>query len=157
MGWTLRSSPDPRLIEYLRENDVKCPRCRYNLRGLETNECPECGDTLVLSLLRSEAARWSVRWHLAYMAWCGVLAATQVWIGLKVLPHMENPPGVVAAMLFGSSGKRGHLWLFPIAIGWVLVGPHLKNEPAHVSKPVALGVATLITLLVLGAALALLP
>ncbi len=157
MGWRLRSSPDPNLIEYLREHDVKCPRCRYNLRGLETNECPECGDTLILSLLRAEAVRWDVRRHFMYVGWCVVLVAAQVCTALMVLPHAKNPPGVLASFLFYANGKRGGLWLLAVCIGWVFVLPHLKNTPATLSKPAALAAATLITLLVLAAALTLLP
>lgn len=158
MGWTLRSTPDPRLIEYLRDHDVRCPRCGCGLRGWQTNECPQCKDTLLLSLLKADATRWSGWAHLGYVGWCGVLAATQAYVGLKVVPHMKNPPGVLAAFLFSNgAGRSGSVWIFAFIVGWVLVAPHLRNRTASVGKPVALGVATLITLLVLAAALMLLP
>jgi predicted amidophosphoribosyltransferase len=31
------------LREFLAERDVLCPRCGYNLRGLDKPYCPECG------------------------------------------------------------------------------------------------------------------
>lgn len=38
------------LVDFLAGNDVPCPRCGYNLRGLRTPQCPECGDTLQLQV-----------------------------------------------------------------------------------------------------------
>jgi hypothetical protein len=38
------------LIGFLRERDVFCPLCRYNLRGLTVPRCPECGRDLQLSV-----------------------------------------------------------------------------------------------------------
>jgi hypothetical protein len=32
-----------RLADYLRHHDVPCPRCAYNLRGIQAHACPECG------------------------------------------------------------------------------------------------------------------
>lgn len=34
---------DPLLAAYLARHDARCPGCGYNLRGLETDRCPECG------------------------------------------------------------------------------------------------------------------
>jgi hypothetical protein len=50
------------LADYLRERDVACPLCRYNLRGLETQRCPECGRELCLSvgLAEPRLAAWIV-------------------------------------------------------------------------------------------------
>ena len=41
---------DPLLQQFLSERDVVCPGCSYNLRGLTSDRCPECGDALELSL-----------------------------------------------------------------------------------------------------------
>jgi len=41
---------DPLLEQFLSERDAVCPGCSYNLRGLKSDRCPECGDGLVLSL-----------------------------------------------------------------------------------------------------------
>ncbi len=41
---------DPFLVSFLTERDHACPQCDYNLRGLQTNRCPECGEQLVLRI-----------------------------------------------------------------------------------------------------------
>ena len=58
------------LIDYLAANDVPCPACEYNLRGLEDTTCPECGEPITIKslnlgkLLKSvdiDLIRWSWR------------------------------------------------------------------------------------------------
>src|SRR5687767_11236368 len=43
-------SDEAALLGYLRDRDVACPLCTYNLRGLTTCRCPECGRELPLSV-----------------------------------------------------------------------------------------------------------
>ena len=45
-------SPDATslLLEFLRERDVPCPLCGYNLRNLTRPQCPECRKELVLAV-----------------------------------------------------------------------------------------------------------
>ena len=38
------------LLEFLRERDVPCPRCGYNLRNLTSPQCPECRKDLTLAV-----------------------------------------------------------------------------------------------------------
>ena len=44
------AAPDPLLLEYVRDRDVACPVCGYNVRNLTTPRCPECGEQLALHL-----------------------------------------------------------------------------------------------------------
>ncbi|HSU68713.1 MAG TPA: hypothetical protein VLJ39_17665 [Tepidisphaeraceae bacterium] len=46
----LDSSDAASLVEYLRDCDVTCPACGYNLRGLVSPRCPECGWELTLTV-----------------------------------------------------------------------------------------------------------
>ncbi len=36
------------LAAYLADHDAPCPNCSYNLRGLKSGTCPECGDPILL-------------------------------------------------------------------------------------------------------------
>ncbi len=38
-----RASEGDRLLAFLATRDLACPGCGYNLRGLATPRCPECG------------------------------------------------------------------------------------------------------------------
>ena len=44
------TATDEFLRRYLADRDAECPGCGYNVRGLTTDICPECGQALVLSL-----------------------------------------------------------------------------------------------------------
>lgn len=43
---------DQTLVAYLAQRDTPCPHCGYNLRGVESPRCPECGGALELTLAR---------------------------------------------------------------------------------------------------------
>lgn len=38
------------LLAYLKDHDAPCPICRYNLRGLTVDRCPECAAPLRLAV-----------------------------------------------------------------------------------------------------------
>jgi len=42
------------LIIWLADRDAACPLCSYNIRGLTTPRCPECGQALRLSVALAE-------------------------------------------------------------------------------------------------------
>jgi uncharacterized membrane protein YidH (DUF202 family) len=41
---------DAQLLQFVRERDVECPGCGYNVRNLTSDRCPECGEQLQLGL-----------------------------------------------------------------------------------------------------------
>jgi len=45
-----QAASDRFLQDYLADRDEPCPRCGYNLRGLQSARCPECGDPLRLKV-----------------------------------------------------------------------------------------------------------
>lgn len=42
------------LLDWLKDRDAACPLCAYNIRGLTTPRCPECGQALRLSVSLAE-------------------------------------------------------------------------------------------------------
>lgn len=52
---THQGNIDKAVVDFLVSNDVPCPRCKYELRGLEDSKCPECGLRLNLGMLRTLA------------------------------------------------------------------------------------------------------
>jgi hypothetical protein len=44
------ASDDTFLIAWLFDRDAECPLCKYNLRGLTSPRCPECGEALRLGV-----------------------------------------------------------------------------------------------------------
>ncbi len=47
---TIPHTQDIMLLEFLRDHDVVCPVCGYNLRALTRPVCPECRQELVLTV-----------------------------------------------------------------------------------------------------------
>src|SRR5688572_11435830 len=75
------TAPQPRietdlLLTYVRDRDVRCPRCEYNLRNLTQPVCPECREQLVLKV---GLQRHRVHWLLLTIA-PGMFAAIAVAI-----------------------------------------------------------------------------
>src|SRR5215208_5792469 len=65
------------LLEFLRDRDVACPLCHYNLRALTSPRCPECGRELRLSvgLLEPRQGAWlTAQIAVSAAAGIGVLA-----------------------------------------------------------------------------------
>ena len=61
------------LREFLRDRDVPCPLCGYDLRGLTIPRCPECGQPLKLGVGLAEPVlkTWIVM-IVPLLAWGGV-------------------------------------------------------------------------------------
>jgi YcxB-like protein len=52
--WQAARLPEPdRIARFLKDRDLPCPNCRYNLRGCASTACPECGAPLTLQQLRA--------------------------------------------------------------------------------------------------------
>ena len=72
----MTSSEARALVEYLRDRDVVCPLCHYNLRGLDTPRCPECGRQLELRVGLTEPRQG---------AWLAALISSALPAGIGVL------------------------------------------------------------------------
>lgn len=61
------------------EQDVPCPGCGYNLRGVAQDTCPECGATLHLTVTAGKPQSYLLALRLIFLALI-------VWNGVGKLP-----------------------------------------------------------------------
>lgn len=100
------SPEDQHLLTFVRDRDVLCPLCGYNLRALTVPRCPECGQALKLTVGLAE---------LSLKAWLACTAATCLSAGVGVVLALiliragSLPP-------FNSTFKTLHFLSFPAMI-----------------------------------------
>ena len=92
------------LLDFLATRDVPCPMCKYNLRSLTVDRCPECGN-----MLRLNVGLVKVRMGAWICAMVAILpdATIGLLVGLVIF-HDGFPPL--------SSLKQPHLWFFFLLI-----------------------------------------
>jgi hypothetical protein len=89
------------LLAWLERHDDRCPACAYELRGLSSPVCPECGVGLSLGV-RAPGVRLG--------PWAAALLAPAMGLGFD---------GVVATIMLGASVVQ---WGRPPLDFWVFVG-----------------------------------
>jgi hypothetical protein len=99
---------DETLAAYLADRDVRCARCRYNLRGLTRSTCPECGLALRLSDLQTEEIR-----HFALAGLVTAPVVAGLWV-VFILVLASDPLAYVALWIPGALLVG---WL-PAAVLW---------------------------------------
>lgn len=70
-----------KLREVYLDRDVKCPRCRYHLRGVPGPRCPECGLVITEFLRVADTTGW--RLQKARVKW--LIRRLIVWVLLLVI------------------------------------------------------------------------
>ena len=110
---------------YVRDRDAACPLCGYNVRGLNTNRCPECGRELrlTLGLVEVNQAAWVTLVVVlcasgGFGLFCILMVLKQGWpwndqdrlLNLTFLFHMIVPPFAVAAVLWRRRFLRLTRW-----------------------------------------------
>jgi hypothetical protein len=102
-----------RLIDWLRDRDVPCPLCSYNLRGLMTPRCPECGQPLQLTV--SLAEPYLKAWITTAAAACigagGGLFLLCIVIGEKRWPRELSAVCQLSLVMFVAMVPLGPLTL----------------------------------------------
>ena len=92
----MRSDDRDLLRSFLGDRDVSCPGCRYNLRGLDASTCPECGESISLTIT---GRRERVPGHLAGLIGLGL---STLMLGAFALSRLGHDPIVGLAGIVGS-------------------------------------------------------
>jgi hypothetical protein len=98
------------LREFLRERDVECPACGYNLRDLEGARCPECREVLRLQV-GCQRARFGL--FIAALTPCVFSGIAGLLLLVPILLEGNAPGGIVQLDSFGlSSGLVGAILIW---------------------------------------------
>jgi hypothetical protein len=94
------------LREFLRDADVPCPLCAYNLRNLQSDRCPECGAELELRV-------GATNFRSGMLAAC--ISPLMMLFGLTVLL------GMLFAR-YGPPGRPRDRWAYLLLIAGAVAG-----------------------------------
>jgi hypothetical protein len=103
------------LLDFLRDRDVACPLCRYNLRALTSPRCPECGRELRLSvgLIEPRQAAW-LTGQIALTALAGIGVMIIIVSSFSGWPQGSAHQGLLNfAFIF-------HIAIIPFAGLWLI-------------------------------------
>lgn len=123
------------LRQYLAERSVACPMCAYELRGLTSDRCPECGERLVLQVGAAEPKM---------AAWVAGLIGLAGGAGFNVVLFGW---GLLATLVSGFGPELGELIvIFAFAavgavalLAWVRLGRRIRRLPRTGRSLVVLG------------------
>jgi hypothetical protein len=131
--------------------DVFCPRCAYNLRGVASAVCPECGRAFDRAELRSSRLPWVQRQRIGWWAAYWRTVAMVTFAPNVLLAELAVPVSIADAKRF---------WAWTVLHAWAPVGMALaaatvtgtSSGGVRPSGPVAeIGAAWPLVLFALGA------
>lgn len=106
------TAPPGELVRsYLADRDVPCPGCTYNLRGVETPVCPECGRTIELTIARPGRSRGYLLFVLLALGWvliAGTMNGVRAWDAVR----QEASMGQWMVQSFGGRALPGGMSRF---------------------------------------------
>jgi len=112
---TAPAPPPVSLPELLRDRDIHCPNCRYNLRNLTTNCCPECGQELSIHRLLHPPPTFDYAWLIAWTA-VASFSYTSVYFWAELLRNPSSLPYVHDASMQRCMWVVYYLAILPAAI-----------------------------------------
>ena len=103
-----RLSDHELIIAFLDTHDGSCPRCQYNLRGIASLQCPECGENAIALRITSKSAPGrSYTVGLVGLSFSILLA---VLFSIKLLPYFPllSILSALGAVVLGLFLSRWH-------------------------------------------------
>jgi hypothetical protein len=88
----LHSTPQDRWAVFLARTNFTCPTCGYNLHGLRTHRCPECGHEVdtETAMFVGAPVKAGVLWRTAVSLWAVVFVNIGLWAAVSLfLPVLE--------------------------------------------------------------------
>lgn len=93
-------SPPDHLRRLLASTDVPCPNCRYNLRGLTGDACPECNQRLVLRVGLADPQLGKLIGAAAgLLTGAGTAGAVRFFVTLTLLSDHGSPSRMETVLL----------------------------------------------------------
>jgi len=115
---------------YLQSRDVPCPSCRYNLRGVRGDSCPECGGPLVLELKgRRPSSGWIAFLFLAF-GWVMIAGAINTAWSARAL--VRNKDQIAQLMIY--AGRFNAITQGPVALPRLVVAPPPPIPPGGIPQ-----------------------
>jgi len=99
------------LLTFLRERDVRCPRCGYNLRNLTQPTCPECREALSLKV---DVQPLVIRWLLMTIApgmFCAIVLGIFLFLSMRHGSPGGMPTEAVLTILFVAASATASIAL----------------------------------------------
>ncbi|MBT8485782.1 MAG: hypothetical protein HKO59_05100 [Phycisphaerales bacterium] len=97
MDETAHQDDVTRLLEFLRDRDVPCPLCRYNLRDLTQPQCPECRHELLLTV---GVTKPQFLWFLLAVAPCAFAGIAAALLLIPMTVQTLSGGGIPEAPIF---------------------------------------------------------
>lgn len=100
------------LHAYLKDRDALCPECKYNLRNLTMDQCPECGTPVVLTVGRASEFSW-------------------LWLGFLIPFFLLSGTAIIFSLACIVQGRpRGNLiFLVAYSVLWLVISfPLLRTR-----------------------------
>ncbi len=131
---------DPLLQAYVDRGTCRCPACAYELQGLRSDRCPECGETIRLSL-KGDSDRRS-GWLVGLVSLSSMFGLFGLFVPLTMIIR-SGPPTTMWALYLGA------LLSWPSMIFWLVARRRFPRWPKGVRRALSTGAVLLVALFML--------
>lgn len=102
------------LAVFLAQRDEPCPKCGYNLRGVQAAACPECGTTLELAVRRVAPLAGYALFLLLAFGWLFAAGTMNAVRNTRTIIALAQPSQFQAFYSFNTTGSRSVITVAPL-------------------------------------------